>query len=155
MSKYSIEESTLTSITDKVRTLRKTTGLIVPENLASQIQAEADLGKVKLEECKITLMETTGYGLAATGLNIWHSDPDGKLRHMHMGAIFQIDGVSMPSPSNPYSFYVAKNSILFIQNSAILCPLSDLSGSFEGLILKNPNYIVVIDGDTTFKFDYD
>lgn len=55
MSKYSIEESTLAGIADKVRTLRGTTGLIDTEQIATEIQAEANSGKVKLEYVTVTL----------------------------------------------------------------------------------------------------
>lgn len=142
MSKYSIEESTLTSIADKVRTLRGTTGALTPEQLASQIQAEANLGKVKLETCTITFRMLVDYiDLSYSQIVVRYLDSAGQYCAHRL--------CDAPSVN------VVKGSIVYISTDA-MWPIYSYSGQYsEVYVAKASTGVFVVNGDMTIVIDYD
>lgn len=62
MAKRVIDGATLSAIADATRNLTGATGVLTPEQITSQLQAEIDSGKVKLETCKVKFTSVEAQG---------------------------------------------------------------------------------------------
>jgi hypothetical protein len=133
MSKYSIEETTLTSIADKIRTLRGISGAITPEEMATQIQAEADSVKISPETCNVTIYPSGPCTLTITAMR-----EDGSLQttsHVITG-------------DRPTHTFI-KNSIVYVKSDQGIMQSYSLDASITKIIESGAAGVYMFTQDVT------